>query len=192
METREAETRRGPCAVHEDRPAVGVCASCGRRVCLACAIPFRGRVLCEECAARELGDPAPPPRPPARHPRTEVVAAVLVGIALLATVPPWHSFGSLTGVLSVWGAEQEPWALTAAIATLAALVGMLWLTTRRGPGTLLLGATALLTIVAGVASARSVFGDPVVDHTAAPYVTMLGTAGAALLLLGRLARWARR
>ena len=111
----------------------------------------------------------------------------------MATVPPWHSFGSLTGVLSVWGAEQEPWALTAAIATLAALVGLLWLTLiRRGAGTLVLGATALLTIVAGVASARSVFGDPVVDHTAAPYVTMLGTAGAALLLLGRLARSARR
>jgi len=193
METREVETKRGPCAVHEDRPAIGVCASCGRRVCLACAIPFRGRVLCEECAARELGDPAPPPRPPARRPRTELAAAVLVGIALLATVPPWHSFGSLTGVLSVWGAEQEPWALAAAIGTLAALLGGLWLTLiRRGSGPLLLGATTLPAIVAAVASARAVFGDPVVDHTAAPFVTMLGTAGAALLLLGRLARSARR
>jgi hypothetical protein len=193
METREAETKRGPCAVHEERPSVGVCASCGRTVCLACAIPFRGRVLCEECAARELGDPAPPPRPPARRPRTDVVAAVLVGIALLATVPPWHSFGSLTGVLSVWGAEQEPWALAAAIGTLAALLGMLWLTlVRRGSGILFLGATSLVAIGAGVASARVIFGDPVVDHTAAPYVTMVGTAGAALLLLGRLARSARR
>jgi hypothetical protein len=192
MDTREADTRRGPCAVHLDRPAVEVCASCGRRVCLSCAIPFRGRVLCEECAARELGDPAPPPRPAARPRGAELIAAILLGIALLATVPPWHSFGSLTGILSVWGADQEPWALAAAIGTLAALLGVVALLLRRsGPGTALAALSGMLSLAASVAAARAVFGDPVVDHTAAPYVALVGAAGAAALLLGLLLRATR-
>jgi hypothetical protein len=195
METKETATKRGPCAVHDDRPAVGLCASCGRAVCLSCAIPFRGRVLCEECAARELGDPAPPPRPAARRPRrTELAAVLLLAAAVVATVPPWHSFGSLTGVLSVWRSDQDPWALAAAIGTLAAFLPTLWVALlRRGPGTLLVAACGVLSVAAAVAAARAIFGAlDYVDHTAAPYVTLAGAAGAAVFLLGRLARSARR
>jgi hypothetical protein len=191
VSTREATAKRRPCAVHDDRPAVEACASCGRLVCLDCAIPFRGRVLCSECAARELGDPVPPPGTPDRRPRRhELIAAILLGVALVGTIPPWDRFGSLTGWFSAWGAEPDAWPMVASIGALAALVVALWLAVRRrGPSRIGLAVCGAAALVGGVASARAIFGAPeVVDHTAAPYLTLLGTAAAAILTLARLRR----
>jgi hypothetical protein len=195
VSTRETTAKRQPCAVHGDQPAVETCASCGRLVCLDCAIPFRGQVLCAEDAALQLGDPVPSPRPPDRRPRrAELVAAILLGVAVLGTIPPWDRFGSLTGWFSAWGAEPDPWPMVASIGALTAGVVALWLSVRgRGPrrsGLVLCGAAALLGVVA---SARAIFGAPdYVDHTVAPYLTLLGTATAAILTLARLRRVASR
>jgi hypothetical protein len=191
VSTREATARRRACAVHGDRPAIETCASCGRPVCLACAIPFRGRVLCSECAARELGDPVPAPRPPDRRPRRpELIAAILLGVALLGTIPPWDRFGSLTGWFSAWSAEPDPWPMVASIGALAAAVVAVWLAVRgRGPSRIGLAVCGVAALVGGVASARAIFGAPeVVDHTVAPYLTLIGTAAAAILTLARLSR----
>jgi hypothetical protein len=191
MSTREATAKRRACAVHGDRPAVETCASCGRLVCLDCAIPFRGQVLCAECAARELGDPVPSPVPPDRRPRRpELVAAILLGVALLGTIPPWDRFGSLTGWFSAWGAEPDAWPMVASIGALAAAAVAMWLAVRgRGPGRTGLAACGAAALVGGVASARAIFGAPdYVDHTVAPYLTLLGTAAAAILTLARLRR----
>lgn len=167
------------------------CVICGRPVCLDCAIPFRGRVLCREDAAGELGEPTPPPRPAERRPRRlELIAAALLGVAALATVPPWERFGSLTGVLSAWRAEPDAWPLVAAIAALVSGAVALWLSLRGGrsglPGLTAWGIPALL---AAVATARAILGAPdYVDHTVAPYLTLLGASGASILALTRLRR----
>jgi hypothetical protein len=184
VSTREATSRRQPCAVHGDRQAVETCAACGRLVCLDCAIPFRGRVLCAEDAARELGDPSPPPAQPDRRPRRlELAGAALLGAAVLATVPPWDNFGSLTGVLSAWRPEPEIWPLIASAGALVGAVLAAWLAFRvRAPGTAWTAAWAGAALLSTLASARVIFGAPdFVDHTAAPYVTLAGSAAGAVL-----------
>jgi hypothetical protein len=191
VSTREATVKRQPCAVHGDQPAVETCASCGRLACLDCAIPFRGEVLCAECAARKLGDPVPEPQPPDRRPRRpELVAAILLGLAVLGTVPPWDRFGSLTGWFSAWGAEPETWPLVASVGALTAMAVALWLAVRkRNPRRLQLMGLGILALVGAVASAWVIFGaPPFVDHTVAPYLTLVGTTAAAILTLGRLRR----
>lgn len=120
MAAPEQTTSRERCELHEDRPSVGRCESCGRATCLDCAIPFRGRLLCESCASRELGVPEPPARPARRWRRPDVAASILFGLALVLTIPPWHRSGPLTEVLSAWRPGPQPWPLAASVATLVA------------------------------------------------------------------------
>jgi hypothetical protein len=37
------------CYIHNDRPAVGTCTSCGRPICSECAIEMNGKLVCREC-----------------------------------------------------------------------------------------------------------------------------------------------
>jgi hypothetical protein len=195
VSTREATSRRQPCAVHGDRQAVESCASCGRLVCLDCAIPFRGQILCAEDAARELGDPTPPPTPADRRPRRiELAGALLLAVAVLATIPPWDNFGSLTGVLSAWRPEPEIWPLVAAAAALLGAVLAAWVAFRDGaPGRARTAGWAAAALLSTLASARVIFGAPdFVDHSVAPYVTLVGSAGATVLGAYRLRRVSTR
>jgi hypothetical protein len=195
VSTREATSRRQPCAVHGDRLAVETCAVCGRLVCLDCAIPFRGRILCAEDAARELGDPTPSPVPADSRPRRlELIAAILLGVAVLATIPPWDNFGSLTGVLSAWRPEPEIWPLMASAGALVGAVLAAWLSFRgSAPGWAGTASWAASALLSTVASARVIFGAPdFVDHTVAPYITLTGVVAAAVLGLLRLRRLSAR
>jgi hypothetical protein len=195
VSTREATSRRRPCAVHGDRQAVETCAACGRLVCLDCAIPFRGRIMCAEDAAHELGDPTPPPAPAERRPRRfELTAGVLLGAAVLATIPPWDNFGSLTGALSAWRPEPEIWSLVAAAGALLGAILAAWLAFRgRAPGRVWTAAWAGAALLSTLASARVIFGAPdFVDHTVAPYVTLVGSAGGTVLGAYRLRKASTR
>lgn len=49
---RERKPNPLKCYVHRNTDAVGVCSSCGRGVCRACAIKLRGKIYCKEDAAR--------------------------------------------------------------------------------------------------------------------------------------------
>lgn len=81
------------CAVHEGRPAVERCARCGRTVCLDCAIPVRGRVLCTGCAAAEVGAPAPTEEPRRKAGRLDVFALALFSAGTIMSVLPWERPG---------------------------------------------------------------------------------------------------
>jgi hypothetical protein len=181
------------CRVHPDRQAVEACAECGRPACLACAVPVRGQVLCTECARRVVGDPArsapPPLGPGSRIP--DAAAATLLATALLATLLPWHRFGTLTGMLSVWRLSPDPWPFLAGIILLGATALAAMVVVRRWPRVLrssALAYTALAgagTAAVGVAILRSPdFASP----TPAPYVALLGAFGGAVVGLVRLRR----
>jgi hypothetical protein len=106
------------CETHPGRPAVATCESCGRRVCLTCAVPVRGRVLGPECLATELGDeglPAPPP-PRRRLPLWPTLAVVGALIAVVAAIVPWARFGPGSGAFGGLATPRRWAALPGALA----------------------------------------------------------------------------
>lgn len=170
---------RGSCQVHEDRPAVERCASCGRSACLDCAVPFRGRVLCTTCAARELGEPEPAEVRPAPFSRLPVTIMVPFAVGVAATVPAWNWFGARTQPLSAWRWTPDPWALLASVGLVLGLV--VALLGRRLVARRVSRAAILAGSVGGLAALWSVVGAPeYVQHTPAPSVAAAaGLVGAA-------------
>jgi hypothetical protein len=190
MGSPEPTAVRERCTVHTDRPSVARCDSCGRPACLSCAVPFRGRILCQECASRELGAP-PPAEPILPRPsrRLDVVVAVVLAIGVVGTVAPWHRAGPLTGMLSAWRPGPQPWPLLASLTLVAALppVGVLLLSASRARP-----ATMAFTVLAGVSAAAAgvalAAAPDYTSPTAAPFVVLASAALAAVL---GVVRWRR-
>ena len=191
----ETSTERATCSIHADRQAVGRCAECGRATCLACAIPFRGEILCAGCAARALGEERPPEEaPPVPDRRPDLVAGGLLVAALLLTLPPWHLFGPLNQPLSAWNPTLDAWVAAAGILLVVALgvalgPALLGIRTRRAQAMVYGG----LVLVAALGALRSVFAAPErVQHTATPYLELAVLAAAAGVALFRMRRRAVR
>jgi hypothetical protein len=190
VEATEADLERQACEIHPDRHSVGRCAECGRATCLACAVPFKGRVLCTSCAARALGEPSPPPQAPIAPRGPERVAGVLLGIALILTIPPWHWFGPLEQPFSAWRAEPDVWP-TVACGLLAASVAVLvWTLTRRpAPARMAVATYGVLAALASAATLRAFLGTlDLVRHTPAPIAAMVAAALAAVMAAVQLVR----
>ncbi len=161
---------------------MGRCESCGRETCLECAIPFRGRLLCESCASRELGVPEPPARPARRWRRPDASATILFGLALLLTIPPWHRSGPLTEMFSAWRAGPQPWPLLSSAAALGAFLAALAPTVIALPPWTTARAYAILGTVAAVAATVALAASP--DYTSptpAPFAMVVVTASGAAL-----------
>jgi hypothetical protein len=193
METPQKTLERRHCDVHTDRPAVERCASCGRAVCLDCAVPVRGEVLCTSCAAREAGVPTPPepsPQPVGRV--RDLVSAGLLGTALMATVPPWDRFGALTSLLSAWRPEPQLWPLMACLLVAAAALAVaarLGVIPVHPPPRAARLAYGVLALLAGAAAGQAVLASPdYVTHTPAPYVVLAAAVSAGVVGLAGLRR----
>jgi hypothetical protein len=116
-------------------------------VCLACAVPVRGRVLGPECLADELGDPgiSTPPEPD-RPVTGSWVAFAGALLALLATAGPWTRTGAGDRFLGAW-VPSVRWSMVAAVAATALLPVAWWFRTHPAR------AGAILMIVGGIAIA---------------------------------------
>jgi hypothetical protein len=108
------------CALHPNRQAVGVCASCGNALCVACAVPVRGSVLGVECVERVLGAPPQPPVRPTRSAAARAAGAGL-GLAALASAFPWTRTGVGDGLLGGWDSVPS-WSFAASAISVAALL----------------------------------------------------------------------
>src|SRR5205807_4473721 len=126
--------------MHPGNGSVAVCHSCGRPLCLTCAIPVRGEVFGTECLAEVLGpEPVGPPRTIPPRPRDVPLDLVGVGFggAVVSTVFPWTRFGVASGLFGGWDLWPVHWASAAVLAATAGLI--LWLVVRArvrnaGPG----------------------------------------------------------
>jgi hypothetical protein len=178
----DVEVERRNCSLHRDRQAVGRCGECGREVCLSCAVPFRGIVLCTTCAARALGEPSPPAAPdPVRSRGAGMLATVLLLVAAVLTILPWHRFGPLTGTLSAWRGRPYAWPTVACVLLIAALLITAVGTIRRS-GRVSAGLGSAAATLAAAATLRAILGAPdYVRHTPVPYVVLALAAGAALI-----------
>jgi hypothetical protein len=120
-----------------------------------------------------------------------VAAVILLSVALLATLLPWHRFGTLTGMLSAWRLGPDPWPFLAGLLVLAAAALAAGVVFRRWPRALRPSAIAYTTLaLAGAAAAGlAILRSPdFASHTPAPYVALLGAFGGALAGFVRL-RW---
>ena len=187
----DVDIERQACSIHTDRQAVERCAECGRPTCLACAVPFRGRVLCTSCAARALGEQTPAEeRAPIPSRRPDVMAGGLLAVALTLTIPPWHRFGPLNERFTAWGLEPDPWPTVAVALLVVALVaallpGVLRLPSRRVQAAVYGG----VDLLAGLAVLRSILGAlDYAEHTPIPFLVLALTVGVASVAIVRIAR----
>lgn len=106
------------------------CASCGRPLCLTCAVPVRGRVLGAECLTAALGpDAVPDDAIAAREPSSSssALTGVAFALALVATFLPWSRFGIGSDAFGAWG-KSIRWSLLTAVAAASGLA--LWIVLR--------------------------------------------------------------
>jgi hypothetical protein len=131
---RRPAARPGRCSDHPDEMAVASCAVCERPLCLACAIPVRGRVVGAECLSSVVEDPPPHPEPLPPPPRRgHVLAIVGFGIVLVASIFPWRqSAVASSGPGDAWTLH---WSLIAMIAAAAGLIAAIagWRRVLRAP-----------------------------------------------------------
>ena len=145
--TARAEEHHGRCAHHPARTAVDRCDRCGEPVCLACAVPVRGRVLGPGCIAEELGDPALVQPPEPDRPLTGPAIAIAGAVAgVLATAGPWTRTGAGDRLFGAWVADLR-WSMIAAVAAIL-LIPASWRLRRRGGGSGAVAVTALAVVVA--------------------------------------------
>lgn len=127
----EERPSRGPerCRLHPASHAIATCDGCGRGLCLACAIPVRGRTLGAECLATVLGPEVPLPEVPVPEPGAAArgVARWAFALAVLATLLPWSGSGVGSGAFGAW-TDAPRWSTLAAA---AAVVGLLVTVARR-------------------------------------------------------------
>jgi hypothetical protein len=137
-----------------------------------------------------VGTPgAEQPAPARSSSRADLVAGVTLVIGLLATIPPWHRAGSLSGTLSAWLPSSDLPVFVAAVALAGAggltLAGTLLRRPGRGP----IGGAAALSAVAAVAVAFSLLRAPdFYAFTAAPFVALAAALAAAVLCVIRVRR----
>lgn len=178
--------------MHAERSAVGRCERCGRTVCLECAIPFRGAVRCDRCAALELGEPAPGPPERRIRVRAEHGELALLLVAGVATILPWHRSGTLTSPLSAWNLTLDGWAALACMTLAAALALLLLAALRPSVALRAVAAGSLLSAISaaavGVALARA---PGFFSSTPAPFLALTSTIAAAALGAFLLLRRAR-
>jgi hypothetical protein len=187
MSTPESSVRvTGRCSVHPGSLAVAVCDGCGRRMCLACAVPVRGGTVGNECLVRVLGPDAPEGHPDDRRAPGEV-AFLLAGVgflaAVLAAILPWTNKLTSSHVRGFFGSlETSPvsWALPSAVAAVVGLAGWLivWLRpSLRGVVALWLLAAVGLVAVAG--AVLFIVAPPFATHPFLGPWLMLAAAGLA-------------
>jgi hypothetical protein len=134
------------CIHHPSRAAVARCSACEEPVCVACAVPVRGRVLGPECLAEELGDPAitTPPEPD-RAMAGSWVAVAGAALALVATVGPWTRTGAGDRLFGAW-VPSVRWSMVAAVAAALLVPAVWWFRTygtRSGATLVICGGTAI-------------------------------------------------
>ena len=155
-----------------------MCERCSRTVCLECAIPFRGAVRCERCAALELGDPEPVTAPRRLPIRVEHVALVLLAAGLAATIPPWHRSGSLTSALSAWSFGLNGWAAFGCVALAAGAAALLLGLLRPATVSRATLVAVTLSLVSATAMGIALLRAPAFfSSTPAPFIALAGALG---------------
>ena len=154
-------------------------------MCLACAIPVRGRTFGAECLGDVLGEDAPPTPPPdaERPAASRTLTVVGFGVATVATFVSWSRFGAGSGPLGAWSTSFR-WSAVCAASALAGLVLSL-MRLRAAPSSRAVDVAA--TIVAFVVVATGALAIARPPAFTSPWLgPFVAIAGGALALVGGL------
>lgn len=168
---------------------VGTCELCGRALCIACAVPMRGRLIGPECLSTILED-VPAPQPPTRsvHPSGDRLALAGFALVVVLSAFPWSRFGDSSRYFGAWSLH---WSLFAAVAGLGGLAAALIGRYRSIDPRVETAAYASFAVVVAVAAVLHYRRPPLLsDSTIWPLLAVVGAglamAGAAVKLLGVL------
>lgn len=158
----EERTARASCETHPRSPSVAGCDVCGRALCLACAVPVRGRVIGPEClpevlGTEDLGELPAPPRP--RRPGLWLAAAAFL-MAFVATLLPWTRFGTGSGRFGAWSLSFRWSLVVVGGAGAGTLLATLLLARRRPSGRVAAVALAALAIVVAAGAVLHILRPP--------------------------------
>ena len=180
----QTAARPGRCANHPAVALVGTCEVCGRALCIACAVPVRGRLIGPECLSEILEDvvsPQPLSRPV--RPTGDRLALLGFGLVIVLSALPWSRFGDTPRYFGAWAVH---WSLLAAVGGLGGLGAALIGRYRSIDPRLETAAYAVFAIVIGVGAVFHYRHPPLLsDSTVWPLVAVLG---AALALLGAMVK----
>jgi hypothetical protein len=98
------------CAVHPDVEASGYCRNCGKAMCPACVRPVRDVLYCEDCLAKVVGLPQPPPASAAVGTGAPAIPAeALPGVPGPAAGSPVLAFilGLIPGLGAIYNGEYN-------------------------------------------------------------------------------------
>jgi hypothetical protein len=172
---------------HPSRSAVARCSVCEEPICLACAVPVRGRTIGPECLATELGDPAltvPPEHESSIIGSFPALAGAILSV--VATIGPWTRTGAGDRVLGAW-VPSVRWSMVAAVTAVGLLAAAWWF---RAKGT---RAWAIGVVVAGAVvaagSALAIALPPTFQR--ASWGPWLGVAGGVTAAFGTVLGMAR-
>lgn len=180
----QTSARKGRCANHPAVARVGACDMCGRPLCIACAVPVRGRVIGPECLPKVLVDAPEPvhiPKPPS--PRGDLIAALGFVVVLLSSMFPWSRFGDSSHYFGAW---SRHWSLVAVLAAVLGLALIVLARTRPVDARIEVVAFSGLAIAAGLAAFLHYRNPPLLSApTRWPWIAILG---AAVALLGAIVK----
>jgi hypothetical protein len=169
----QIQARPGRCATHPGAATVGVCDSCGRPLCVSCAVPVRGTIVGRECLPIVLEDAPAPERIPS--PVRLVggrLALVGFGLVVLVSVLPWSRFGDSSRAFGAW---TPHWSLIAAIAGVAGLAFAVLITYRPLDPRIETTVFAFLGVLIAVAAVIQHRHPPILSEaTFWPWVAVLG------------------
>jgi hypothetical protein len=186
----QQSVRLGRCANHAAMPAVGACDVCGKAICVSCAIPVRGKLVCHDCLGTVLEDVPATSAPPERLPlpgRGDAFAAMGFGLVVVLSVFPWTRFGDRSGFLEAW---LPHWSLIAVGAATAGLVFAVRTFRRPLDPRVVASVYVALGLVVGAASILHRRHPPGAPLATAGTASRLALLGAAIALAGGLAKGA--
>jgi hypothetical protein len=175
----QQSVRLGRCANHIGMPAVGTCDVCGKSICVSCAIPVRGRLVCHDCLSTVLEDapPTPPPSLPLPRPGGgDALAIAGFGLVVVLSIFPWTRFGDRSGYFEAWFPH---WSLIAAAGSMLGIVLAVRALLRPLDPRLVAAAHAGLALIVGAAIVlhrQHPPGAPLATGAAASRLALLGAA----------------
>lgn len=172
----------GRCSTHPTEPALASCDVCERALCVACAIPVRGRVVGPECLATLVEDPPEqPPAVPTPRPRGDWFALAGFILVLVASIFPWARYGETTGFGQAWTLH---WSLLSVLPAAAGVAAVILVRRRRLDATVATAVYAVLATLVVFGAALHAIRPPPITDTAGTWPWRFAVFGAALVLIG--------